>query len=205
MRIVIIFMAMRQRLFKGHLEEGEEILQIVHKHWFMIIKGAIRVIIFGFCLPLIVWIVFPLTFLFWFMLLWMLLAVFRMTYTVFNWYLDAWLLTNMAIIDVQWDGFFKRSAQRMEYAAIEEVNYSFNGVFQTIFGYGTLTIQMAGGTTAIDNIERPKYVASQLSSLRDKILSTQKYKDEEVIKDILSGIIQRHIEKHGLQVKPDDK
>ncbi len=196
-------MDFRTRLFKGHLEDGEIIHEIVHKHWFVIIYGMFKVIFFGIALPFFLYFFFP--FLFWFSVLWMLIAFLNMIYMIFNWYLDAWLLTNAALIDVKWEGFFKRSAQRIEYASIEQVSYAYNGVFQTVFNYGQLTIQQPGGETSIDDIDHPKKVSSQINHYQDILLSNSKYQEEEALKEILTGIIKRYIDKHGININVEDK
>jgi uncharacterized membrane protein YdbT with pleckstrin-like domain len=193
-------MQLRLFFFKGHLEEGEEIIHIVHKHWFVILSGMMKVFLLGFVIPALLYYIFPLTFFFWLMILWVILAFLKMTYIILNWYLDAWLLTNMAIIDVIWEGFFKRSTQRIEYKSIEQVSYTFSGVTQTLYNYGSLHIQQPGGVTSIEDIDKPKKVASQISQLQEKYMKEQKYSDEEALKDILTGMIKRHIEKNGLNV-----
>jgi hypothetical protein len=193
-------MRLRLFFFQGHLEEGEEIIYIVHKHWFVMLSDMVKILLFGFGVPFVLYVVFPFHFFFWLMILWMILAFFKMVYMILNWYLDAWLLTNMAIIDVVWEGFFKRSAQRIEYKSIEQVSYAFNGITQTLYNYGSLHIQQPGGVTSIEDIDKPKKVASQISQLQEKYMKEQKYSDEEALKDILTGIIKRHIEKHGLNV-----
>lgn len=197
-------MDLRYKLFKGHLEEGEEIFEIVRKHWFVMYSSFMKVLMIGFAVPIVLYLVFPVSFFFWMMWVWCFLGLLKFAYAICNWYLDAWLLTNMAIIDVKWDGFFKRSAQRIEYQSIEQVSYAFNGIWQTIYNYGTLQIQQPGGVTSIDDIEKPKEVASHISKYQEQFVSGQKFEDEESLKDILTGLIKRHVKRHGLQVNIDE-
>lgn len=198
-------MDLRQFFFKGHLEEGEKIVHVVHKHWFVIFAGTFKILLFGFLVPIILFLVFPFSFVFWIMILWMVGATLKILYIILDWYLDAWLLTNIAIIDVKWDGFFKRSAQRIEYQSIEQVAYAYNGFWQTVFRYGTLQIQQPGGVTEIHDIEHPKQTAANLTKLQELFSQQNKYQDEEALKDILTGMIKRHIEKHGVHVNIDNK
>ena len=188
----------RDIFFNSHLEDGEEIQRVVHKHWFVIIYEILKVALLGFTIPFFIYYTFP--GFFWLMILWMIVASVRFIYIAFDWYLDAWLLTNQAIIDVEWNGFFDRSAQRIEYTTIEQVSYSFKGFFQTIFRYGNLQVQQPGGDTEIQNIERPRIVSSEINKLREKYTSDQNFNDEEKLKDVLTGMVRRHIDKHGLKV-----
>lgn len=199
-------MNLRYTLFKEHLEEGEQILEIVHKHWFVIIRGVMRISVLYFLVPFGLFILFsPFDFFFWLMIVWMTVGILRMLYFVFNWYLDAWILTNVGIIDVRWEGFFKRSAERIEYKSIEQVGYAFSGFWETVLGYGTVQIQQPGGLQEIKNIASPKRVASLITQYEEKFVSSQKFQEEEVLKDILTGIIKRHIDKHGLNINVEEK
>ncbi len=193
-----------QRFFRGYLEEGEEIITTIHRHWMAILKRSLRILFFFVIIPGTVYFVFPYPFIFGLFFLFALYAVAKFFYAFFNWYLDVWILTNMAILDIRWDGFFKRSAQRSEYARIEQVSHSYNGVFQSLLNYGTLHIQQAGGVDSIVSIVNPKQAASDIATIQEKLNSSQKFQDEEALKDILTGIIKRHIEKHGVSVPVDE-
>lgn len=194
-----------RRFFESHLEEGEQVYDIVHKHWFVVIHRMVKAAFFGFVIPYAIYFVLPYTLVFWGMVLVMIYAAVRLVYGIFNWYLDVWLLTTTSIIDVRWDGFFKRSAQRVEYASIEQVSYAYKGVFQTILNYGTLHIQQPGGVDTISNIVNPKKIASDLTIYQEKLAAAKKFGDEDTLKDILTGLIHRYIQKHGINVQIDDQ
>ncbi len=47
------------KLFSPHLEDGEEIVGIAHRHPFVLLKGGWKVVLFGFVLPIFFWNLFP--------------------------------------------------------------------------------------------------------------------------------------------------
>lgn len=196
-------MSLRAFFFHRNLEEDENILYIVHKHWFLLVFHTLKTFFFGFLIPFALYYIFPV--LFWIMIIWMSIAFIRYIYHLFDWYLDAWLLTDKALIDVIWEGFFSRSAQRIEYKSVEQVSYSIKGFWQTIFRFGTVEIQQPGGATSISNIEKPYKVAATIAEFQEKMKANSKFEDEEALKDILSGMIKKHIERHGLQINIEDK
>lgn len=118
-------------LFGPHLEKDEQILHVVHRHPFMMVKGAIKITALHFFIPIFLWNVFPEI---WFIfLVWLIYGFIAMNIMIFNWYFDAILVTNLNVINVKWNSPFDRSSVRVEYAMIEGTSYALKGIFQTLF------------------------------------------------------------------------
>lgn len=194
-------MASKKTVFSKYLEDEEIIHVIVHKHWFVVVKAVLMTLLWGFLLPLFLYVLFE-----WFlvaMILWMAYAAIQLIYLLVDWYQDAWLITDKSVIDVRWHGIFSHSSERIEYASIEGVSYAYNGFFQTVLNYGDIEIQQHGGSVKIERIVAPKRASALISRYQEEFKDKQSFSDEEKLKDIMTAMIRRHIKSHGLDVDLD--
>jgi hypothetical protein len=233
-----------EKLFHKHLEEGEEILYIAHKHWFTIYQDILNLVVFGFLVPWFVWwfVENPLAMLVVWVLymilvqkqtrraiggvvgalmilyllpasidanvvlfiVWVFYTVFMFVILFFDWYLDAWLLTNTSIIDVRWQGIFEQSVKRLDYKTVENVSYEIKGVVATLMGYGTIKIEQASGAIEISHITNPKRIEHLLNEFRETYASVSSLTEEAGLKDLLASMVKRHISESGFSLEIDD-
>ena len=119
-------------------------------------------------------------------------------YTFADWYSDAWLLTNESIIDVHWDGFFKKSAQRIGYESIESVIYEIKGVKATLFNFGILTItNESGNIVEIENIQQPRKAEAKLNNVRNQLGEQAGKNNLETLKELLADVIEDKLNKRS--------
>jgi len=145
------------------LESGERITQAVRKHWFVLVLE-----ILPFALLAIVPLFIPsvmnlvgrgetlaLETLIAFMTLdnpWMRLLVglwwLSMWIAAFNtftsYYLNEWIITTHRIVEINQHGFFSREVSSLLLNRVQDVRTDVDGIFATLLGYGTLTVQSAG-------------------------------------------------------------
>lgn len=160
------------------LTENEKIVLIIRKSWlilffeflsilfacilpfvmykFAVLKGLDKIP--GFVLPLEN---FHFFFILWILILWTLILV---RYVDFS--LDQWILTNERLIDVDQKGFFNRQVSILHLDAVQDITVESKGLFQTIFGLGTITVQTAASKREfiigdIRNVELIKYKISE--------------------------------------------
>ena len=165
---------------RKQIQPGEHVHAVYRKHWFPFVTTLIPIIIFAF-LPS--WIYSYLsntpqladafasltsavsgdTLGFLYSLL--LFFLFIVTFTLYtDFYLDAWILTDKRILDIEQGGFFNRSTSSFLLDHIQDVTVEIRGLFPTIFGYGTLHIQTAGGLHefTIPYIARPNRMKTMI-------------------------------------------
>ena len=136
--------------FEGK-EEEEDVVLVLHKHWFTLSMRIFLVILFA-VLPFIALVVFspiivnynliPIFSFAWaayYLFLW-----FWMFYVITMFTLDNWIVTTERIIDSLQDGFFRRDVAELNLEKIQDVSYSINGFLHTFFNYGDVEIQTAG-------------------------------------------------------------
>lgn len=140
---------------KIELEEEEEILRIVHRHWFFVFKQCV-VIVFSLILPMFTlsalqtaipgissllapyfWhIIFIYSF--WVLLNWMILA------TIWtNQYLDIWCVTNRRIVKINQVGLFNREIGSFRLERLQDINVEVKGIIATFLDFGTIHAQTA--------------------------------------------------------------
>lgn len=187
-------------LFLRHLETDEELQQVVHKHWI--------VILFAVCWPStslllaitsMVFLPYRLTILLaggW--------AAFSMIWWMRNFlgeYLDAWIVTDTAIIDIEWFGWFHRKSTRILYSDIEGVSYEIQGILATLLRYGTLSLERVstGAVIDLDYVPHPRAVEGSILRNMEAYLHTKNLKDATHVQELLSEIVARHLQLDGVE------
>lgn len=185
-------------LFKSHLEKGEEIRYIAHRHIFTEYKNLFKTIFLGGFLPLIFFILFPPLKIAWG--IWLLFGIFKFIYNLANWYFDAWLITNLSILDIEWNGFFNRTSTRVEYTALKGVSYEIKGFWNTILRYGNVNLELAtlNSVVTLKNAASPRKVERFILDTQSEFMNNKDLEDQETLKELLIGIVARQrMQKQG--------
>jgi hypothetical protein len=143
-------------------------------------------------LPTFLWYLFPEV---WFLFaLWILIGVARMGVIIFNWYLDVILVTSVSLIDVKWNGPFDRTSMRLEYNMIEGTSYAIRGIIQTMFNFGTLKVEGAGGTSVIQlpDAMNPAKIEKRILERQEAFVGEQNLRDVKSLKNLLSSMLSQH-------------
>lgn len=138
---------------KIQLENDEQILLQVRKHWFVLATRVLSILVLAI-LPLI----FPVAlgsfvalfieidtsllvalYTSWLIVMWMMLFG---VWT--NYYLNIWIVTNKRLIAVTQHGFFFRTVASFRLERMQDIIVSVNGILATLLDFGTLEIQTAG-------------------------------------------------------------
>lgn len=149
------------------MREGEYLVSIMRKHWFILFIHIIPFKVL-FLLPFgilalisainmsdaqIATIVF-------FGALWMLIFLMAIFTIWTNYYLDIWIVTNQRIMDIEQKTLFNREVKTLRMETVQDVQTDKVGIFQEFLNFGTLRVQTAGtgGTDAkIVGIPNPGY------------------------------------------------
>ena len=188
----------REYLFSDYLEDGEQIVFVCHRHMIVLLKDFFRIFLIHFGLAAVLWYLFPQ--LLWISILWFAIGCIRFLLIIQDWYYDSWLVTSLGIVGVQWTGFFNRTSTRVEYPSIEGVSYTIKGFLPTVFNYGTETLAKLGGpsTVALKDAFNPKRIERNILKFQEQFMTTKNFKDQEVLKSLLSDLVAEHVKKHGL-------
>lgn len=140
------------------LEPGEHVVLEVRKHWLLFLAELLPyaiLAIFPFAIPKILVLVPPLTpysaFLdyhtvpmrialsIWLLLMWTLAWS---TFT--KYFLNAWILTNVRIVNIKQRRYFSREVSSLFLTRVQDVTTDVRGVLSSLFGIGDIKVQTAG-------------------------------------------------------------
>lgn len=184
-------MTIDKLIFSKHLEKGEEILYAIHKHWSEATKSIVEIGFFGLALP---WTLYAIGFngrvFFWVAIAWSFLAFARFIYVLIDWYSDTWLITNMNVITIEWNGIFSNNSSRIGFEDIEGASYEIKGFWGTILRYGDMTLRvMSGSHFDLKNVSGPKKAELALARFQDSYLNDRNMKDTNSLKTLLSSLV----------------
>ncbi|MBI2117511.1 hypothetical protein HYT95_01295 [Candidatus Peregrinibacteria bacterium] len=187
-------------LFLRHLEPDEELQKIVHKHWIVILLAVLWP---GASLLLAIVTIALLPYRPIVLLAggWAAFSIIWWIRNFFGEYLDAWIVTDAAIINVEWFGWFHRKSTRILYSDIEEVSYEIQGILATLFRYGTLSIERVatGSVVDLDYVKSPREVESMILRNMETYLRTKNLKDATHVQEILSEIVAEQLQLRDIE------
>lgn len=161
------------------LEKGEHMVREMRKHWFLFMLELLPfaiLLLLPFVLPTILSFAPPLApYAVWFnyaeplgraILGSWLLIVWTGAWGAFTrYFLNAWILTNFRIVEIEQRGFFNREVSSLQLNRVQDVTTTVAGVIPSLVGFGTIKVQSAGADVDVRmrGIPRPE-------QMRDLIL-----------------------------------
>lgn len=167
------------------LEEGEQILYVARKHWFIFASETIFLLVFALLPAALLFIPATLfdqalaaigigehhipviTFFWslWLMLLWVLFALFWT-----NYYLDVWILTNHRVLDIDQIGLFHRKISAIRYDHIQDATVHIPGLLATMLNFGTVEIRTASNETfKFKGVAHPSFLKERIMSEHHRV------------------------------------
>ncbi len=194
--------------FSQHLDDEEEIVLVVHKHWLM----GMRVLFWPTLLFLTVWgillfspnkyMVYGVALTTCFILIWWIR-------NFMDYFLDAWLITNKGIVDLEWHGWFHRKSARLLYSDLQGVSYEINGIFGMIFRYGHMDLEKVstGTTIGMDFVSQPRRVEATILKCMETYMHKKNLKDAKTVQGILAEFVASSLQKQSVEAmaKPKKK
>jgi hypothetical protein len=196
----------RSLLFRKHIEDDETLLHVVHKHWLLGLKAL-------FWPTLIFLALWGLLYLVQTKALFLIIASVSVGVLVwwlrnfFDYYLDAWLITDQGVIDIAWHGWFHRESTRVLYSDIQGVGYEIKGVVGTLLRYGVINIEKVstGSAISLDHVQNPRRVEAMILRNAETYLQTKNLKDAKQVQELLSALVAQHVQLRGLPSSDDEE
>ena len=173
------------------LDEGEQTILVVRKHWFVLLRDVL-VLLLTYLLPLVAYGIListpelspdftlpafslPADLLLFLFTAWTFLAWVRLFSIWTDYYLDSWTLTNKRIIDIEQRGYFSRTVGSFRVEKIQDVTISMDGIIQSLLNFGDIRVQTAGGdidTFIMKEIADPKKVKDRIGLEVDRVVES---------------------------------
>ncbi len=180
-------------LFRDLLDEGEEIIYVAHVHPFIVFPQFLKLIILGLITPALFYVLFPMIPEAW--LGWGAIGLLWFSYELIQWYLDAWIITNIAVINYDWDTPFTKTTNRIEYGNIDSITNEVNGFWATILGFGNIRIDYTSTPIVLENVSRPKKIERIIVENQAKFVASQTEDDHTRLKELLTTLLRSTIRK----------
>jgi hypothetical protein len=134
--------------------QNEEVLRVIHRHWFNILSHFFIIVIFSFLL-VASFLAFPILFpemfndgsarLFLFAENTFFIFIWLFGFLIWiDYYFDVWIITNERIVNIEQKGLFVRHISELSFQNVQDVTSAVNGLLPTILNYGDVAIQTAG-------------------------------------------------------------
>jgi membrane protein YdbS with pleckstrin-like domain len=176
------------------IDRHEHTIITVRRHWFILLIEIVGVMILLFVPLILVYLYIALaqasplfqlplfaipasTYIFlgslWTFLMWV-----RLFSVWTDYYLDTWIVTTKRIIDIDQEGFFRRSVGSFPIVRIQDVSFRQDGVLASLLDYGTLHVETAGSNTEefrIEHIPNPRGLRDIINKELDQALARMEH------------------------------
>ena len=185
----------REFLFRSFLKEDEEILLVIHRHPVTVFSKLLKVFIFGILIPVVIWWFFRDTVLF--VGIWGWCGFMIFLYAILDWYYDVWLVTNINIVHVIWDGFFSKSGERTEYHHIESISYEVKGFWATLLNHGTIVVEKeTGNLLTFEKAVTPKRKVEKMLVFQEHFMTEKNIRDHKTLKALMTDLVSHHFKEY---------
>jgi len=173
---------------KIQLEESEEVLKIVRKHWFVIVVELFGVFLMLIA-PLLLFLVYfiipaeslPIVFhpenhiplIAYGIITWLLFTLMTGFTLWTHYHLDLWIITDRRIIVIDQIHFFNRKVSSFRLERLQDIKISVNGIIATFLNFGTIRAQTAGmgeNSFRTSGLPDPRGLQSLIQKSMDKRL-----------------------------------
>ncbi|MFA5947660.1 MAG: hypothetical protein WC806_01645 [Candidatus Gracilibacteria bacterium] len=187
--------------FRGHLDEDEKIIVVIHRHPIILFNASLKVFFFGVIIPVAFYFMFPSVL--YVAIAWGIGGFFGMLYHIIDWYFDVWLITNTGVIDIDKNGLFEKSSTRIEYHMIEGIAYTIKGFWATVLNYGDIQIdKISTATTVIlHDAASPKRIERQIMKYQEEYVTDKSIRDHNVLKNMLAEMLSYHMKNNKIKSK----
>lgn len=166
---------MEHKYFEDQLDD-EEVLFVFRKHPVVMRRG----LIFG----MLAWLVGPvytivisylrpneipsLTFFFGSLAVSILIGVVIFIPFWVPWYFSVCIVTNRRFVQIKQEGFFTRHVSDINLNQIQSMNYSIEGLEETLLGFGTIVLQTYIGEVKLHYIHHPAVTQKKIQSIMNE-------------------------------------
>lgn len=180
------------KFYIPHKREKERIILLLRRHPFIIL---VKIIAWGFIalLPIIFYLIMGslLVELFPTETFYPMIVLFVSIYYLYIWlfafhsfvdyYLDAWIVTNERIVNIEQKGLFARTVSEQRLYRIQDVTSELKGFFSTLLNFGTVYIQTAAEKERFifKQIPAPYNVARKISKIVEKNKKFRRLMEQE--------------------------
>jgi hypothetical protein len=169
----------REWYFSGQ-QQGEDVLLVVRKHWWFLVRPALPLLGCTFALIVLIWaaIALPVLGPIWYLLeaaafVGMLVTAGWFAYKdLIVWWYDTYIITNKRIINAH--GLLKPTRQQTPLDKVEQVGLDINRLLGLLLGFGTVHIYLENSDFYIKDVPGPRRVRNAIVGITEEIAAAKK-------------------------------
>lgn len=203
--------------FKKYVPNGQEILWIIHEHFIVILDKLL--------IWLALWVFIP-AMLFYmsdrvreipfiFLEIWLYIVFFKLIYDIFNRYNDVWIITDSAVIDLDWELFWSDNVS-VKFSSIEWLEVEQNWIIDTMFWKWNLIVhKIWSDNFVLENANKPYDAIDIIENISQWRIwedwNLDSYEEEkptenfDLVMEALSWVVEDYLDKKWIKKKTDEK
>ncbi len=136
-----------------------------------------------------------------------LLTLYKVLGALGYWYYNGIVMTNESLIFVDWKKFFHRNFSRIDFHNLDEIEVEKRGIRSFLLNYGDLRFEKVNGGSKVlvHRINRPMWTSRTIERYREKILDAKNFTEESALKNLLSQMVQHHVDEHGQPTRETER
>lgn len=205
-----------QIFFQKYLREEEELIFVCHRHPLLIIDRVIMTLFVGLALPTFFYYnnsFFLQTLVpFLYFETYAIILYLFLIYKIFDWYNDVWLITDLWVVDIDWD-IFARHVIYIDYHDIRGSEIQSHSFFDSFFQKGDVILytENEGVDFILEWAEHPHDITDHIEEVIHELAENKKLKDQapmELLLHTLTEVVREHLEggnSHHVREEGDDE
>ncbi len=115
-----------------------------------------------------------------------------------RWYANAILMTNESLVFTEFRHIFDKSASRIDYFDLDDVELEKKGFSDYLGNKGDLIFsKVSGGEKEFKRVRNPRKIIRKIREHKAKMLAEKNFTEESALKDLLSQLVQTHVRQKG--------
>lgn len=97
-------------------------------------------------------------------------------------------MTNKNLVNIDWEGFFHSSANRIGYDHIDGVEFETSGIVATVFQFGDLKIKVNTSEVILKMVPKARDWQKVILTKKDEILAEKEEKPDETLAHLKTAL-----------------
>ena len=192
--------------FRAYIGADQEIKNVFHRHFFVIIEDVLLWLFFGLFIPAFLYgqDIFGLrsSIPVWYSYAYMIGLYVIIMYKLFDWYVDVWIATENTIVDMRWH-WFSATLLYIPYDKVEGIEIRTRSWWAALLGMSDAVIKLSGGDQfTLYSARNPNAIIAFIQEHSKKAHGHHGETEDDrepfdILVDTLSGVVKWHLSAHG--------
>lgn len=197
------------KFFEKYIPEGHTIKNIVHQHWIKIVDNLFLSLSMAVLIPTIIYYysgriqeLIP----FFIFESYLIVIFIKIIYDIFDWYNDVWIITDKALIDLDW-ALFKTNMKTVDYDNIEWIEVEQNSIWDKILRKWDLIVHKIWDDIFMLKDANKAYKSlNYIETVREEVIAEQEETEDkfDMVMDTLSWVVKEYLWKNWLPKKESE-